>query len=411
MISFKKITAGMLASALISGAVFADNFFTSRFFEIKTNIQLGMSNNVFAFSDVFQKEIVIDLRQIADNMPANGLNTKFHANPTSGFKLNIPRIFSLEVMSGVDVYGNMDIGKSLFDFLGYGNELGEAVSADVNFYADGFFVESLGVTVGNKIKIAVTPSVFAPLFHVESDNANVTVKNSEDGKIDMNMNAGLSLYSPLGFVGGEFNKDSLNVSEFCNGMGFDLGAALTYPVLRNLMITGSVRIPVVPGSISYRTSMSYSMEMHTSVDEIANGTEPDFITKSSADDTVKLSGDDIYKINRPLKAFVSADFRPFGDFFQIFGGIGFGWRNPFLKNGNTDRYMDYLAGVKISLLDILCASVSTECTDQIFIHRVGATVNVRLVQVDFGISSESSDLGKSLKGTGLGGYVTFYVGF
>ena len=41
--------------------------------------------------------------------------------------------------------------------------------------------------------------------------------------------------------------------------------------------------------------------------------------------------------------------------------------------------------------------VSTQYKDQLFIHQLGTTFNIRLIQLDLGISSQSSSFKKSIR--------------
>ena len=65
----KKIIALAVTFTLICTAAFSRNFFSGRFFEIKTGAQMGLSNNLITGNDIFQKELVIDLKKLADDCP------------------------------------------------------------------------------------------------------------------------------------------------------------------------------------------------------------------------------------------------------------------------------------------------------------------------------------------------------
>ena len=99
----KKILATIFALSVISTAAFARNFFSQRFFEIKTGAELGVSNNLFAVNEFMKKDLVIDLRKIADDCPENGFNLRADVEPMLALNLNI-KDFHLGVSSGLDVY-------------------------------------------------------------------------------------------------------------------------------------------------------------------------------------------------------------------------------------------------------------------------------------------------------------------
>ena len=55
--------------------------------------------------------------------------------------------------------------------------------------------------------------------------------------------------------------------------------------------------------------------------------------------------------------------------------------------------------------------LSTEYRDQLFIHQIGATLNVRVLQLDVGISSQSASFKKSFEVSGVGAYAYITMGF
>ena len=91
----KKILGLILTSLLFINSIFAFNFFTDRFLEVRVDVPFGMSNNVFAVGDYMKKDLVIDLPAIADSIPETGWSTIIRTNPEVGLKLNIAA-FSLE---------------------------------------------------------------------------------------------------------------------------------------------------------------------------------------------------------------------------------------------------------------------------------------------------------------------------
>jgi hypothetical protein len=98
-----------------------------------------------------------------------------------------------------------------------------------------------------------------------------------------------------------------------------------------------------------------------------------------------------------------------GTLFNARAGAGFGIRRPFSEAAVF--YPEYYLGFTVNLIDILKVRVSTEYTDQIFIHQFGTTFNVRVFQLDFGISTQSSNFIKSLSVAGIGAYTYVTFGF
>ena len=110
---------------LMTSLLFSKSFFGTRYFETKVDVPFNFSNNTFGLFDIFQKELVIDLTKIANEMPKNGLTSILNVSPNYGFTLNINDYFILSPKIGFDIYGSANISKSFFDFVGNGNQLGE----------------------------------------------------------------------------------------------------------------------------------------------------------------------------------------------------------------------------------------------------------------------------------------------
>ena len=127
----KKILACIFAVSVITTAAFSKNFFSQRFFEIKVGTDVDFSNNLFAMNDFMKKDLVIDLRKIADECPEKGFNIRADLAPIYEMNLNI-KDFHLGLSSGIEMYESLSVGKDLFDFLGYGNSIGETLNFSLN---------------------------------------------------------------------------------------------------------------------------------------------------------------------------------------------------------------------------------------------------------------------------------------
>jgi hypothetical protein len=127
-----------------------------------------------------------------------------------------------------------------------------------------------------------------------------------------------------------------------------------------------------------------------------------------------------YSIHRPMKIGISADFHPFGTLLTTSGYFGLGFRHPFsavinkVTTGGLDEtqfYVDYSVAGRLSLWNILSLSLSHSYMDQVFKNQVALEVNIRLVEVDAGVSFQSPSFTKSFSGAGVGAFVTVCVGF
>ena len=110
-----------------------------------------------------------------------------------------------------------------------------------------------------------------------------------------------------------------------------------------------------------------------------------------------------------MKFNLALRYNPFGNFltFNALGGVGI--YHPFMDD--MQIYPEYFFAAKVSLIGLLSAQISTEYFDKCFSHRFLASINLRFVQLDAGVSVSSTNFLKAFQGTGLGAFVSVAVGF
>ena len=405
----KKIIAIAVSLTLICSAAFTKSFFGNRFFEIKTGASAGLSNNLVTGGDIFQKELVIDLRKLADECPDDGMSFVANAKPSVEINLNISKLH-LGLNTGTEMYGKFSIGKDLFDFAGYGNSVGQELNLTFTAMTDVFAYSQLDVGLdGKKFKLHVKPALFVPVISTRGDGGRVNVVNDSTGKIHASIDVDTKIYSPIDFehTDAYFNEigksgNILNSSLF-NGYGFDLGAYLAWPLSKSFSVDFDLRLPIAPGHIKKVSTVTSHYSYDAEFQDIANG-------KTTQEDP-KFSGyeDCDFKIHRPMKFDVYLDKNLLGTLFNARGGLGFGIQHP--MSDEAVFYPEYYLGLTLNLIDLFKLGVSTEYTDQIFKHQIGTTFSLRFIQLDVGANVQSSSFKKSMEVAGLGAYAYFTVGF
>lgn len=397
----KKIYSLFLVLSVILSMGYSKNFLSERFFEIQIGVPVDFSNNAISFDDIFKKELTLDLAKIANEMPSEGLNLIVDAKPYVALNLNIAFIH-LGMSAGVDVYEKMGISKDFFDFLGKGNEVGETLTFDFNNYTDLFaFCEAdVGIDFSN-FSIHVTPSLFVPIFSSSGSVAKVTFLNDEEGNINLNMNTNFGVYSNFDMYDENFLSDL-----FSNGNGFDVGVSASLPFGRKLVFSGKARIPIVPGSYQYKYSSYY--EATTTMNLLDSSLNSSETNGNIKDFSKEVLEEKIY-INRPMKFNLYADYLLMGNVLKLRAGGGMGVFRPFLTDSFT--YPEYYFSAGINLFDFIKASISTEYTSQIFKHQIALGINVRLIELDCGVSLQSTDFMKSFSNNGFGAYAIVSIGF
>ena len=250
---------------LMSAILYAENLRPAhRYFEIGFAVNAGLSNNTLTAKDLLKKELIIDLNKLSDNMPKKGLRFDADADLSMFMNLNLKNGVHAGLNMGTDFYGNITVSKGIFDFLGNGNDLGEKIKSDGSFSGDVFtYVTTSAGFKLNRILFKVSPSVFAPLLHIESSDTRASFVNAPDGSIKAVLSSDLKIYSYTD-ISSFFDKNSsasfdpadMSGTKF----GFDMEVSAELPVFRTLQCGGYMRIPVVPGRLNNMTTAVFSME-------------------------------------------------------------------------------------------------------------------------------------------------------
>lgn len=403
----KKISFALII--LMTSLLFSKSFFDSRYFEIKLDVPFNFSNNTISLFDIFQKEIVIDLTEIANEMPKNGFDVLFKTSPNYGFTLNINEKFIFSPKINLDVYGASNISKSFFDFIGNGNQLGEQLDFSASVNLDSFVC--MGALIGVKIKsfrIGVEPQAFLPLCSAVTDNMSLSVENSHNGNIHISGFGKISLYTNFPDIDSIDEEYSEKISEVINSlyssMGFDLSGYFGWDITKSLSLDINYQVPIMYGLYRYKSNSFMYIDLQTNVSDLVNGNVQQELKKED------VSTESVcYKVYRPMKFNLAIKYAPFGSLLTLNVKGGVGVYHPFMNDFVV--YPEYYAAVKVSFIRMLSAQLSTEYVDRIFAHTLSTSLNLRLVQVDAGFTLSSSDFLSTFKATGVGGFVSVSVGF
>ena len=432
----KKIALVFVLFITLIGTSFAENIFAHRFFEIKVDVPVAVSNNLISLQDIFQETAVIDLTQIADNVAFKGAAIKAGASPSVGIKLDIPRglIFGLSVGADADV--GVGLSKDLFEFLGKGNEdmKNEFEMKASNTYADIFATATVtGGWNSKKSKLEISGTAFSSIAHFDASDTGARVYiNDETNTLGVEAKLNASAYTIAKIE--ELSDAATLVNSIKGNLGFDVSADYKRDMFRFLSVGAKARIPLVPSKLNIGYTVKYDFEKEISFDSLLGNDDEDESESESevpkqeeeeAEESEGLFGEPTmlttpYSIHRPMKIGVSADFHPFGTLLTTSGYFGLGFRHPFASVINkattggidkTEFYVDYSLSGRLSLWNILSMTLTHSCMDEIFKNELALALNIRLVEVDAGVSFQSPSFTKSFTGAGVGGFVTVCVGF
>lgn len=441
----KKLILSFVVFTSLICASFAENFFAHRFFEIKVDVPVEVSNNLLGITDIMKKDVVIDLAEIADNVKDKGAAFKGSVAPSVSIGIDIPRGLILGVKVGAEADVGVGLSKDLFTFLGKGNvafdDRNRIEVRTSNTYADMFATVSVnGGWNSKKSRLEFTGTAFSALAHFDATDTYASLYINEDtNTIKYDANVGASLYTNINYNSG-FDDIQAILNSIKNNMGFDLSANYQRDLFRFLTVGATARIPLAPSKLSMCSAVAYNQSGEISLDQFLGSSEdegnsgsnsgnvdpvnePDDEETSDSMDFNGMIGEPVilaepYAVHRPLKVGVSANFHPFGTLLSTKGYIGIGIRHPFAKaiNGsmaadNTDFYVDYSIGGRLSLWNVLSLELTHECMDEVYKNQLALALNIRLVEVDAGVSMASTNFTKSFSGAGLGAFVTVAVGF
>ena len=379
-----------------------------RILEFGFDMDVGFANNFFNAKDLMKKELVIDLPKMADDVPDNGWLAGMLFTTNSYMNLNTRNNIHIGIHSGLETSGTINISKELFDYIGNGTALNEGL--DVSGEMNGDLFLATGADVGFDIfgfHVEAKPSLFRPLMHAESDRFDVRYTNPEDGSISLKAGTSLSLYSALDLqpiVDGDFSASDLK-DVFSSGWGFDLQLDVEHKIFDTLQGAAYMRIPMVPGTLGYSTDIDFSVDWHAdSFQELVQG---------DTDSPEKKTGDPVYGtakyyLHRPFRMGAQVAWRPFGKWCTFDALLGMGVKHPYIE---PKAYCEYNLGMDIAFLYMVGLKLSSGYFNEVFRHQAGVMLNLRVFELNFGVSAQGSDFAASFKGAGVGAYLGVALGF
>lgn len=383
-----------------------------RYFELGIAANVGASNNTLGAKDIFTREVVIDLRKLADGMTEQGFRVDAVGGASFFMNLNLKNGVHAGLTAGAEISGNAAIAKDVFDFLGHGRELGETIKAGGNLSADAFVYTT--ASAGFKIcrfDCTVSPSVFMPVLHAESSDITASLDNGVNGSVKARAASSVRMYSYTDLspflgnqTGGSFEPGTIRAEH----IGFDLALATETQVVRTLQCGAYMRIPFVPGRIDNMATAALSMGYE------GEGL-PALIGASSSDGTSYSVSSITYGkeriwIHRPFRMGAELAWRPFGNWMTFGALLGLGVRNPYTRKAKA--YVDYDFSIDIAtpykIIGITLASVRY---NEICAQRVSIMLNARVLEIDVGAEVQSADFITSFRAGGVGAFVKVAMGF
>ena len=361
--------------------------FARQHFEIGFGADAGVANDFFRLNDIFQKNLVLDMNQIDDNMSENGINLK--AVLLGDFFITVKNIniaggkWNFGISSVVSGSFTGNIPKNLATFIAEGNANQNSFSG--MFSVNGALFADAGLDVSaefGKLRVGVRPALYTPLFFVPKSGINYTLDTTEG--LSLTTYGGIDIYSP-------FVKDG--ELKFGSDISFDG----RFGLFSFLDLGGSIsNIPLVPTNVQNRMRLTMS-----GLDDWGF-TGQDLIDGEGFDsfDVEFTESYDVYakRVFRPLRFDVFARYKPFSsEFFVITPNIGFS-----VDINEKQGFFNTGVEARLNINDLFVPYFSMGYGEGLWKHRLGFALNLRAFELGLEASLQSQTFVSSFQAKGVG---------
>lgn len=409
----KKILSIICALCIVTFA-FAEIDPPHRYFEIGTEVHVGVSNNWFSVPDFFQETLVVDLNKMADNL-SSGLTLDALLDARVNVAINGGKVFRMNIFAGAYGQGMVNISQEMLEFLANGNAntpnntITAELGTDINAYVEaGVRFQSIIKNLG----ISVTPTVFVPVAYVPQVVATGKVEPQEDGSMIATGKADIKAYSvvPLN------DPTNIDINALLKDIGVDFSIGAQYAIFPSLDVGLEVlHIPALAASLRNETSFvaSADYKVNPVLNSAMGDTDTDgkyFEGSYEMSEITYTTLTDPKKIRRPIEAVLMTEWRPFGEWFDVNGSAGyvFGENHNFKFAVGAGFHLLRMSKLGGHMLDF---NIKSGYQDRIWTQQAQLIWNLRALELEFNVSSRSANFLSSFMGTGLGAGFALRVGF
>ena len=303
----------------------------------------------------------------------------------------------------IDAWGNITIPDTVLSFKEATNEpfgAGGAVFADVGIPV--FFHV-------NDIKIKLRPAVYVPVIYARPGMAyshKNDYQNPETGAegLYLEVNYDMRIYSLVDMqqdVRQSLADEAWNIPR--NNLGYDFGLNIEYPWRSWLDIgVDFVNIPVIMAKLNHYTQFNGSIVIDTSyldMNGLVNGEISEHVYFFDYDGQTYGYNADGQKIHRPFTTLFYANYRPRDSYILSFiPSLGFSINYLYPRIGAVEGGLS----ARIDLANTFITTLGINYNNRTWKNSIDFILNFRAFELDFGLSSQSSDLKKSWQGAGIG---------
>jgi len=376
----------------------------NRIFEVSlANFDINISNNTFVPGDFIRSsgdrkrtgKFFKDSISISSNVFSKGFIFNFGAiiKPVS-LNFNWKDNWGVGLDIGhINVTGNVTLSKN---FLSVGGASGEKVRAGAAVFAD-FGIPSFFHIY--KFKIKIRPSIFLPMLYTASNITYSQTVGSAGTGTRFQVNYNMRVYSAFDMQ----NPGALHGNVVKN-LGFDLSLGAEYPLFNWLDIGVDItNIPLFLAKLNNYMGLDGEAFFDSSriniADLISGGEIPDDAYGFPTDSEIRYYNNGSKKIYRPFTMLSYVKYRPFKTpIFTLIPSLGFSFNPLYARHASFEGGLS----LQLNLANIFIHTIGINYNDRKWKNNINFILNFRAVELDFGVSFQSSDFVKSFRGAGLG---------
>jgi hypothetical protein len=376
--------------------------------EFGVDVYGGFANSYLSPMDFLQETVTIDLTTLAHDI-GSGLSLFTGAGGDVFFNVNSVAS-SFGWFAGVDATGQFKVPQTLLKLITQGNtensysgkfDLGAAAFAETGLWARIKILDDLDITV--------RPAYFLPLAVMTKVDADYSL-NTTGGVVKANGKLNSTVHTPFSTADGI----QIDPGDMISKGGGDLTLEAAYALFPNFILGLSLsHIPLFPARLSdgynITTDFVYEQNVGDILDGLGDGdgfSLEDGLTYSEPLFT-SFSGSK-QKIFRPVKLGASLLYRPFYERFIVLKPYA-----ALVFNGiyRTAVYFDFGGLVEVNLWNILIIDGSVNFEDLMWRHSLGLIINMRALELNLGVSTQSQSFLKSFQAAGVRVDVGFRLGW
>ncbi|MDR2210814.1 MAG: hypothetical protein LBO65_05015, partial [Spirochaetaceae bacterium] len=419
--------------------------------EIGVDADVSMVNNFFGISDIFNRDrtIIFDPARLSKS----GLRLYSAADSEAFLNINFGEKFGLGLFFGVDAAMHGDVSGEFFRFLAEGNkdmrEFTVSMSGGASVFADAGLKTAFRF---GKLKLGFTPAIYVPLLYMPPPDMRYHVDTRRGLKANISLDASAYTPFPLDWFTDQFessdsgssgsknsgsysknnstgsNKskgrnfpDTGDIMKAFNAWGLDLSVEAEYALNSGWDLGGSiVSIPLRPSTLRYGIEYHMDIDMdffgkngplgNLSGDKSAapgksSGEDEDFFEI----DPPTARNDLAFRAFRPLRFDFYANYRPLDtQLIVLRPNIGF---SALTVYGYDKACFNAGLEAQLNLKRVFSVSLGTGYREKLWRHGLNLMLNLRVLELDLGVSLQSQDFAGSFRIQGAGAHVGFRLGF